>query len=92
MLLFIFLRLVVKFMDAVRRVELGIHLKKRQSKLKSKMEELDSIRDQENLLLNRGNLFFNHNSEPICRTLIEIFKCALRVILTDIDLSEMVES
>eukprot|EP00111_Clytia_hemisphaerica_P015752 TCONS_00046513-protein len=46
------LRLVVKFIDAVRRVELAVRLKKKQTKLKTKEEELIRIKQQEYDLLN----------------------------------------
>jgi len=45
------LRLVVTFTDAVRRVDLTVRLKKRQSVLKAKMEELERINDQEQAVI-----------------------------------------
>jgi len=46
------LKLVVKFIDAVRRVELAVRLKKRKSKLQSKMDELERIKMEEHNILN----------------------------------------
>ena len=43
---------MVKFIDAVRRVELAVRLKKKQTKLKTKEEELIRIKQQEYDLLN----------------------------------------
>ena len=43
-------------MDAVRRVELALYLKKCQAKLKAKMQELEKIKDEENAILLEGEL------------------------------------
>ena len=56
-LLFVCLfRLVVKFIDAVRRVELAVRLKKKQTKLKSKEGQLEQLKQQEYNLVN-GSMF-----------------------------------
>lgn len=48
------LKLVVKFMDMVRRVELAVRLENRQTKLKMKLEELEKLKEEEAKILNNN--------------------------------------